>query len=94
MVDETPTMEASSRSSAQAMIALEEVDEIVHEFTRTQFPRLAAREERLPPTIPRSHSWTEKSLNRMNDVLFAVMNDHSAKMSDTGPLTEEDIPRL
>jgi hypothetical protein len=30
----------------------------------------------------------------MNDVLFAVMNDHSAKMSDTGPLTGEDIPRL
>jgi len=30
----------------------------------------------------------------MNDILFAVMNDHSAKMSDTGPLTEEDIPQL
>jgi hypothetical protein len=68
------------------------VDEIVHKFTRTQFPRLAAREERLPPTIPQSHSWTEESLNRMNDVLFAVMNDHSAKMSNTGPLTDEDIP--
>jgi hypothetical protein len=38
MVDGTPTIEASSRSSAQAMIDLEEVDEIVHEFTRTQFP--------------------------------------------------------
>src|SRR5882757_10071362 len=94
MVDETPTIEASSRSSAQAMKDLEEVDEIVHEFTRTRFPRLAAREERLPPTIPQSHSWTEESSNRMNDVLFAVMNDHSAKMSGTGPLNEEDIPRL
>jgi hypothetical protein len=52
MVDETPTIEASSRSSAQAMIDLEEVDEIVHEFTRTQFPRLAACEEHLPPMIP------------------------------------------
>jgi hypothetical protein len=30
----------------------------------------------------------------MNDILFAVMNDHSAKMSSTGLLTEEDIPRL
>jgi hypothetical protein len=38
MVDETPTIEASSRSSAQAMIDLEEVDKIVHKFTRTQFP--------------------------------------------------------
>jgi hypothetical protein len=28
MVDETPTIEASSRSSAQAMIDLEKVDEI------------------------------------------------------------------
>ena len=94
MVDETPTIDASSRSSAQAMLDLEEVDEIVHEFTRTRFPRLASREERLPPTVSRSQSWTEESSNRMNDVLFAVMNDHSAKMSDTGPLTEDDIPRL
>jgi hypothetical protein len=38
MVDEIPTIEASSRSSAQAMIDLEAVDKIVHEFTRTQFP--------------------------------------------------------
>jgi hypothetical protein len=30
----------------------------------------------------------------MNDVLFAVMNDYSAKMSSTGLLTEEDIPQL
>jgi hypothetical protein len=64
MVDEMPTIDASSRSSAQAMLDLEEVDEIVHEFTRTQFPRLASREEHLPPTISRSHSWTEESLNR------------------------------
>jgi hypothetical protein len=35
MVDEMPTIEASSRSSAQAMIDPEEVDEIVHKFTRT-----------------------------------------------------------
>jgi len=30
----------------------------------------------------------------MNDILFAVMNDHSVKMSSTGPLNEEDILRL
>jgi hypothetical protein len=52
MLDETPTVEASSRSSAQAMIDLEEVDEMVHKFTRTQFPQLAACEECLLPMIP------------------------------------------
>jgi hypothetical protein len=30
----------------------------------------------------------------MNDVLFAVMNDHSVNMSGTTLLTEEDIPQL
>jgi hypothetical protein len=30
----------------------------------------------------------------MNDILFAVMSDHSEKMSSKGPLTKEDIPCL
>ena len=32
--------------------------------------------------------------NRMNKVLMAVMDDHSAKVSQMGSLTQEDIPCL
>ena len=32
--------------------------------------------------------------NRMNKVLMAVMDDHSAKVNQMGSLTQEDIPRL
>jgi hypothetical protein len=31
--------------------------------------------------------------DKMNEVLMAVINDHSSKASKMGPLTEEDIPR-
>jgi hypothetical protein len=74
MVDEVPTIEASSRSSAQAKIDLKEVDEIVHEFTRTQFPQLAARKEHLPSMIPQSHSWTEESSNSVRATLCSKLS--------------------
>jgi hypothetical protein len=50
--------------------------------------------EHSPPTVPQDRSWTEESVNRMNNVLFTVMNEHSAMTSQIGMLTEEDISRL
>lgn len=33
-------------------------------------------------------------MDRMNEVLMAVMDDHLSKVSKMGSLTEQDIPRL
>jgi Reverse transcriptase (RNA-dependent DNA polymerase) len=91
MVNAAPDIFKSGRTAEQVRKELEELDEIVQEFSRASYPKKYTKAERSHTTYqPRQVRDTDK----MNEVLMAVINDHSSKASEMGPLTEEDIPRL
>jgi hypothetical protein len=91
MVERAPAIEGQGKSPRQVREELEELDEIVQEFTRGRDPRAYNREEGSKgPYRPRRTVDTDQ----MNEVLMAVMDDHSSKVSKMGSLTEKDIPRL
>ena len=91
MVERAPTLDDSFRALKQIREELEELDEIIQEFTRGRDPRAWQMETgRNGPYRPRKQTDTD----RMNEVLLAVMDDHSSRVSQMGSQTEEDIPRL
>ena len=91
MVERAPTLNDSFRALKQVREELEELDEIVQEFMRGRDPRAREMETgRNGPYRPRKQTDTD----RMSEVLLAVMDDHSSRVSQMGSLTEKDIPRL
>ena len=91
MVERAPTLDDSFRALKQVREELEELDEIVQEFTWGRDPR--AREMELGrngPYRPRKQT----DMDRMNEVLLAVMDDRSSRVSQMGSLMEKDIPHL
>ena len=91
MVKRAPTLNNSFRALKQVREELEELDEIVQEFTRGRDPRAQEVETgRTGPYRPRKQT----DMDRMNKVLLAVMDDHLSRVSKMGSLMEKDIPRL
>ena len=91
MVERAPTLDDSFRALKQVREELEELDEIVQEFTRGRDPRAWEMVTgRNGPYMPRKQTDTD----RMNKVLLAVMDDHSSRVTQMGSLTEKDIPHL
>jgi hypothetical protein len=91
MVDEAPDIINSGQDPTQVRRELEELDKIVQEFSRASYPKKYARTDRSQTAYqPRR----KLDIDKMNEVLMAVIDDHSAHVDELGPLTEKDIPHL
>jgi hypothetical protein len=91
MVDEAPDIINSRQDPTQVRRELEELDEIVQEFSRASYPKKYARTDRSQTAYQLRR---KLDVDKMNEVLMAVIDDHSVRIDKLGPLTEKDIPRL
>ena len=89
MVENAPAFDDQSKTPERIRAELEEMHEIVQEFTRGKDPRTYKNKQNGP-------HWSRKKVNmdRMNEILMAVMDDHSSKVTQSGELMEKDIPHL
>ena len=91
MVEKATNLDRNGKDLKQLREELHELDEIVQEFSRRQDHR---KEMRSKIRTTRYMPQNKIDSNRMNKVLMAIMDDHSAKVNQMGSLTQEDIPRL
>ena len=91
MVEKATNLDRNGKDLKQLREELHELDKIVQEFSRRQDWRKEMRSK--IPTMRYTPRHKINS-NRMNKVLMAVMDDHSAKVNQMGSLTQEDIPHL
>jgi hypothetical protein len=90
IVNNALTADNGTKSAFQARKELEEVDEFIQEFSRAKWPQSFMSDEAEQKFRPQR----KVDSNWINEVLMAVMEDHAAKVSVIGTLTEEDVPRL
>ena len=71
----------------------EEMDEIVHEFTRERYPEgpNCGGSEGLALS---SKDFIPEQRSDMNEMLFAICEELATQAKAEGPLMKEDIPRL
>jgi hypothetical protein len=91
MIDDAPDIIKSGQDLRQIRKELEELDEIVQEFSRVSYPTKYVRNNRPHTTYqPRQ----KVDADKMKKVLMVVIHNHSACIKGKGPLTKEDIPHL
>ena len=91
MVEKATNLDRNGKDLKQLRQELHELDEIVQDFSRQQ-----DRWKEMRSKIPTMRYMPRHKIDndRMNKVLMAIMDDHSAKVNQMGSLTQEDIPHL